>query len=125
MANYGLEPEDKAEGNVVWLKIVLLTVTAVIVPLFIPHPYVPVDPKVCMPTILYASTLELLFKNPSPVPNPEQTASWISALTYTYSDSVIMLANKVSHLRHDQLPPLSDYDFARYLSETSSKVCTS
>ncbi|KAH9480773.1 hypothetical protein JR316_0007373 [Psilocybe cubensis] len=104
LANYGSVPKDQAEGNILWVKIALLVVTGVIIPLFIPHPYVPVDPK-----------------NPSPVPNPEQTASWISALTYTYADPIIILANKVAHLRHDQLPPLSDYDFAQYLSESAAK----
>ncbi|KAH9480778.1 hypothetical protein JR316_0007378 [Psilocybe cubensis] len=105
LANYGSVPKDQAEGNILWVKIALLVVTGVIIPLFIPHPYVPVDPK-----------------NPSPVPNPEQTASWISALTYTYADPIIILANKVAHLRHDQLPPLSDYDFAQYLSESAAKL---
>lgn len=39
-------------------------------------------------------------------------------------DPLIMLANKVPHLSHDQLPPLSDYDHSRYLSRTASKVHT-
>ncbi|KDR83121.1 hypothetical protein GALMADRAFT_263529 [Galerina marginata CBS 339.88] len=97
LATYNLEPVDKAEGNIIWAKIALLSVSAVLIPLFIPYAYIPLDPK-----------------DPMPVPNPEQTASWISSLTYTYIDPLIRLANKVAHLRHDQLPPLADYDYARY-----------
>ncbi|PPQ77068.1 hypothetical protein CVT25_014881 [Psilocybe cyanescens] len=104
LSTYALQPADKAEGNILWVKIALLTVTAVIIPIFIPHPYVPVDPKI-----------------PSSIPNPEQTASWISVFTYTFMDPTIRLANKVPHLRHDQLPPLADYDEAKYLSSTASK----
>ncbi|KAF8908923.1 hypothetical protein CPB84DRAFT_105721 [Gymnopilus junonius] len=98
-ATYHSEPRDKEEGVLLWAKLAVLTVTAVIIPLFIPHPYVPVDPK-----------------NPAPEPNPEQTASWISALTYSYLDPLIILASKVVHLSYEQLPPLADYDRAQYLT---------
>ncbi|KAH9480765.1 ATP-binding cassette transporter abc4 [Psilocybe cubensis] len=104
LAQYGTEPADNAEGAILWVKIALLSLLAIVIPLFIPHPYVPLD-----------------HKNPSPTPNPEQTASWFSALTYTYMDPLIKLANKVRHLKHDQLPPLADYDCARYLSGRASR----
>ncbi|KAF8955959.1 ABC transporter type 1, transmembrane domain-containing protein [Flammula alnicola] len=90
-------PADIAEGKILIVKIGVLAFTAVVIPLFIPRRYVPVDPK-----------------NPMPEPNPEQTASIFSLMTYTFLDSVIFLGYKVPHLRFDQLPPLADYDAAKY-----------
>ncbi|KDR83064.1 hypothetical protein GALMADRAFT_238869 [Galerina marginata CBS 339.88] len=97
LATYTQVPADLAEGNILWAKIAVLTASAVVIPLFVPRVYEPVDPK-----------------NPMPTPNPEQTASWISRFTYTYIDSIVFLGYKVPHLRHDQLPPLADDDSAKY-----------
>ncbi|KAF8956542.1 P-loop containing nucleoside triphosphate hydrolase protein, partial [Flammula alnicola] len=97
LATYTQNPVDIAEGSILWAKIIILTITAVMIPLFIPRRYVPIDPK-----------------NPMPVPNPEQTASWFARATYMYIDAIILLGYKVPHLRHDQLPPLSDDDYSRY-----------
>jgi len=47
LATFALKPMDILEGNILWVKIFVLFVTAVMIPLFIPRPYVPVDPKVC------------------------------------------------------------------------------
>jgi hypothetical protein len=49
-----------------------------------------------------------------PLPNPEQTASIFSIISYTFLDQVIFLGYKVPHLRFDQLPALADYDAAKY-----------
>ncbi|KAH9480752.1 ATP-binding cassette transporter abc4 [Psilocybe cubensis] len=100
LATYDQTPADAAEGHILWSKISLLAFIAIFIPLFCPRPYIPVDPK-----------------NPMPIPNPEQTSSWISRVTYTYIDSVILLANRVSHLSYKQLPPLSDYDAAKYQAQ--------
>ncbi|KAF8965967.1 ABC transporter type 1, transmembrane domain-containing protein [Flammula alnicola] len=97
LGTYTKQPADIAEGNILFVKIGVLAFTAVVIPLFIPRRYVPVDPK-----------------NPMPEPNPEQTASIFSLMTYTFLDSVIFLGYKVPHLRFDQLPPLADYDAAKY-----------
>ncbi|KAJ3842929.1 P-loop containing nucleoside triphosphate hydrolase protein [Lentinula raphanica] len=48
-------------------------------------------------------------------PNPEQTASLLSLIFFTYLDSLIWKASKVSHLSTEGLPPLSDSDQARIL----------
>ncbi|KDR83065.1 hypothetical protein GALMADRAFT_238871 [Galerina marginata CBS 339.88] len=102
LATYSLDPEDKDEGRILWTKIAILAVVAIIIPLFIPNPYVPVDPK-----------------NPMSNPTKELIGSWISKLTFTYIDSIILLANKVPHLSFDQLPPLLDVDRADYLTKTA------
>ncbi|CCO31817.1 hypothetical protein BN14_05867 [Rhizoctonia solani AG-1 IB] len=72
---------------------------SLVVPLCIPRLYVPLDPK-----------------SPS-TPNPEQTASLISLITYTYLDPVVFAAYRASKLEYDQLPPLADYDHATVLRQ--------
>lgn len=46
LATYTEQPADIEEGKIIFVKIGLLSVVAVIIPLFIPRRYVPVDPKV-------------------------------------------------------------------------------
>ncbi|KAF7306582.1 ATP-binding cassette transporter [Mycena indigotica] len=88
-------PLDASEGWILWTKLGALVIAAVVVPLFIPRAYVPVDPK-----------------NPMPVPNPEQTASIFSLMFYFFLDPVVFLGYRLRHLSADQLPPLADYDYA-------------
>lgn len=52
-------------------------------------------------------------------PNPEQTASLISLVTYAFLDPTILLANRIPHLSADQLPPIADYDQAKNLVKKS------
>jgi hypothetical protein len=46
LATFTKEPKDLQEGYILWIKFGITTLTAVIIPLFIPRQYVPVDPKV-------------------------------------------------------------------------------
>jgi hypothetical protein len=47
LATFTKEPKDLKEGHyILWIKFSITTLTAVIIPLFIPRQYVPVDPKV-------------------------------------------------------------------------------
>ncbi|CCM02335.1 uncharacterized protein FIBRA_04427 [Fibroporia radiculosa] len=46
LATVPLTPVDAAEGTLLWAKLAMLTLVAVIVPLLIPRRYVPLDPKV-------------------------------------------------------------------------------
>lgn len=48
LATYTLTPLDAVEGWLIWMKIGVLTVAAVVIPLLIPRPYIPIDPKVCL-----------------------------------------------------------------------------
>ncbi|KAF5336910.1 hypothetical protein D9611_003444 [Ephemerocybe angulata] len=97
-ATFDRSPLDTAEGLVLWAKIFVLAVTAIVIPLTIPRQYTPLDPN-----------------NPMPEPNAEQTASLLSLMTYSFLDPVVWLANRVPHLTSDQLPPLADYDYAQNL----------
>ncbi|KAJ7119364.1 hypothetical protein C8R43DRAFT_1112474 [Mycena crocata] len=101
---YHRVPLDIAEGWVLWAKITSLLVGAAIVPLFVPRQYIPVDPK-----------------NPMPVPNAEQTASIFATMFYFFMDPTIFAAYRTPHLPYDQLPPLSDYDYAANLKAQSFK----
>lgn len=49
LATYTEEPVDVSEGILLWIKLAVLFTTAVIIPLFVPRQYIPVDPKVGVP----------------------------------------------------------------------------
>jgi hypothetical protein len=121
LATYTKQPADKEEGQILYVKLTVLCLTAVVIPLFTPRVYTPVDPKVCFDGHIKNVLLKGL-KNPIPTPNPEQTASWISRITFSYIDAVILLGTKVAHLRHDQLPPLCDDDYAQYQTREAFPV---
>ncbi|KAJ7630116.1 P-loop containing nucleoside triphosphate hydrolase protein [Mycena polygramma] len=90
-------PQDPLDG-ILWVKIGLLSFTGILVPLLAPRRYIPVDPLDSMT-----------------VPNPEQTASIISLTFYAFLDPTIILAHRLTRLPYDLLPPLADYDAAKYL----------
>ncbi|KAI0774725.1 multidrug resistance-associated ABC transporter [Trametes elegans] len=98
LATFTLSPIDADEGAFLWAKLALLTLAAVVVPLFSPRPYVPFDPK-----------------EPASEVNPEQTASIVSMSIYTFLDGIIFKAYRMPHLPWQELPPLADYDFAKNL----------
>ncbi|KAJ8084402.1 hypothetical protein PM082_003171 [Marasmius tenuissimus] len=103
LATYEKESKDAPEGRILWLKLALLGLVAVVIPLFVPREYVPIDAK-----------------NPS-TPSPEQTASLFSLAIYTFMDPLMLLGYRIPHLAYEKLPPLSDTDFARYLRAVNFK----
>lgn len=56
------------------------------------------------------------------IPGRELVDPWISRLFYVYIDPIVILANKLSHLNFDQLPPLLDVDYASHLKEQAFPV---
>ncbi len=46
LGTYTLQPADIHEGPIFWVKFGILTLGAIIVPLVIPHQYIPYDPEV-------------------------------------------------------------------------------
>ncbi|KAH9967588.1 hypothetical protein BC827DRAFT_1264378 [Russula dissimulans] len=96
LLTFTLLPADASEGILLWTKIGLLAVAGIAIPLVTPRQYVPFDPK-----------------DPQTDINPEQTASRLSMMLYTFLDPIIFLANRVPHLSQDMLPPLADYDYAK------------
>ncbi|KAL4243414.1 ATP-binding cassette transporter C [Abortiporus biennis] len=81
-----------------------LTLAAALIPLFIPRQYTPLD----------------LFE-PMSRPNEAQTASWASLLTHAFCDSLVFKAARVPHLKVDDLPPLSDTEWAKNLAKKGHK----
>ncbi|PCH35071.1 hypothetical protein WOLCODRAFT_145639 [Wolfiporia cocos MD-104 SS10] len=101
LATYTHSPADAADGVLLWVKFALLTFAAVVMPLCTPHQYVPLDPEEKM------------------TPHPTQTASILSNILYTWLDSTVIEAQRVSHLDFDRLPPLADRDHSKILVKRS------
>ncbi|PBK69165.1 hypothetical protein ARMSODRAFT_1019154 [Armillaria solidipes] len=95
-------PMQDPESSILWAKIVLLDVVAVLVPLVMPRAYIPVDAK-----------------SPMPLPSPEQTAPLISMMLHSYLDPLVLKAYRIPHLPFDQLLPLADYDTSQVLKARS------
>ncbi|KAI9434147.1 hypothetical protein H4582DRAFT_2112597 [Lactarius indigo] len=100
LLTFTLSPVDASEGPLLWVRIGLLAFAAIVISLLVPRQYIPIDSKVI---------------------NPEQTASLLSMMLYTFLDPIVFLAYRVPHLSHDMLPPLADYDYTRNLVERSFK----
>lgn len=123
LVTFSEHPRDLSEGQLLWFKVATLTITAVLIPLFIPRRYIPVDPKAIIhPLFVYLGS-DNYFQNPMSVPNDEQTCSIFSRCVYTYLDPVISLGYRVSHLQFDQLPPLPDSDECKNLINIAFPVC--
>ncbi|KAJ6587826.1 hypothetical protein B0H10DRAFT_2233874 [Mycena sp. CBHHK59/15] len=105
LATFTRVPEDASEGRILWAKITLLFLTAVIIPLFTPRQYIPVDPL-----------------NPMPVVNPEQTVSIFSFSFYFFLDRIIFRAYRQSELKEDELYPLCDTDASAHLKARSFRA---
>ncbi|KAF9040099.1 P-loop containing nucleoside triphosphate hydrolase protein [Panaeolus papilionaceus] len=89
-------PKDGSEGGLLWVEIGILFVVAIVIPLFIPRRYVPVNPE-----------------EPMEITNPEQTCSLFAFAIYSYITPVISQGARVEHLLPKDLPPLPDTDWAK------------
>ena len=101
MATFNKNPVDSAEGWLLWAKLFILSVTSVVLPLFQPRQFTPVNPQ------------------DNAKPSPEQTTPLISLVLWMFLDSTVWLAYKVPHLKFEQLPPLADYDAGKNLVNKS------
>ncbi|KAM5539757.1 hypothetical protein V8D89_006570 [Ganoderma adspersum] len=115
LATLDKTPADIADGPYLYAKFTLLTIAAVVVPLFVPRKYVPFNAKVCASHYMRldasdGSSQEVL------EPSPEQTSSLASLVSFTFIAPVIWSAWKVPHFKYDSLPPLPDYDHLRNLA---------
>ncbi|KAI9069817.1 hypothetical protein FKP32DRAFT_1671074 [Trametes sanguinea] len=97
LATVDRSPADAADGPLLWVKLSLLSLGGVVIPLFSPTKYIPVDPKKPLPF------------------SPEQTASVYSRLLYTYMEPFIWRTRHLSHITYDMLPPLPDFDHLKHL----------
>ncbi|EJD51853.1 ATP-binding cassette transporter [Auricularia subglabra TFB-10046 SS5] len=103
LATYTLSPLDIPVDTLFWPKFLLLTLVGTVVPLLIPNPYIPADP---------ADPTE---------PTPEQTASLLSFMLFSFLDPLVWAGYRSAHLAFDKLPPLADYDRTSFLKKRSFK----
>ncbi|TCD61149.1 hypothetical protein EIP91_008843 [Steccherinum ochraceum] len=102
LCTFILSPEDAEEGRVLWVKIIGLTVAAFVIPLVMPRQYTPVD----------------LEDIPEDIPLSD-TSSWLSMVTHSYLDGLIWKANKIDHIKLEELPPLSEQYYMKNLVKKS------
>ncbi|KZT60612.1 multidrug resistance-associated ABC transporter [Calocera cornea HHB12733] len=95
-------PSDDDIPWMMYARGTLVTLSGLVIPVLIPRTYVPVDPE-----------------HPALQPNPEQTASILSFLTFTFTEPIIMAAYRNSNLPYESLPPLADYDWSSHLEKRS------
>ena len=58
------------------------------------------------------------------VPNPEQTASILSLIVYSFMDPLVLEAYRVPHLSHERLPAIAECDHTEYIREKAFPVKT-
>ncbi|KAI0752922.1 P-loop containing nucleoside triphosphate hydrolase protein [Daedaleopsis nitida] len=102
LATFTLIPTDATEGNLLWVKISILTTAAIILPLLSPR------------------------SPPSHVPGrdavrPEETASILSLVTFSWLNPLINHAQKARHVYLEELPPLAEYNSIEHLVDISYK----
>lgn len=90
LLTFTLIPTD-LDNPITWARVSLLTFVAVVIPMIRPRTYVPADPNHPTPTDQI---------------NPEQTASWLSLLSYEFMTPLVWKAWKVSSLPYHDLVSL-------------------
>ncbi|KZV92899.1 hypothetical protein EXIGLDRAFT_768519, partial [Exidia glandulosa HHB12029] len=103
LATYTLAPFDPITPIFI-VQFTVLTFVAVAAPLLVPTPYVAIDPR-----------------RPAPEPAPEQTASLLSFMLYSFLDPLVWAGYHSVHLAFDRLPPLADYDTNAHLTARAFK----
>lgn len=62
LATYTDLPLDRAEGSILWAKVIVLVIVGIFVPLFVPRVYVPYDPEVFHLAIITFLKLTILLE---------------------------------------------------------------
>ncbi|KAF9469452.1 P-loop containing nucleoside triphosphate hydrolase protein [Collybia nuda] len=96
---YTLHPADSL--YMLWELIGVLSLAAVVLPLITPRRYIP------------------FIESDPMTPNPEQTASPLSLILFSFLDATVWKAYRVSHLPLAELPPLADSDHSKNLVRTA------
>ena len=81
LCTFTITPADINEGPFLWARMAALIIVAVVVPLFIPRQYIPVDPKVN--TRLFLLLVELIA--PSRIPRRCPTQSKLAPWPHSFS----------------------------------------
>jgi hypothetical protein len=120
LATYSLHPADRAEGALLWVKISLAFVAGILVPLV--QPRSPARDHVCAADLSYLALQRADCTLRQDVTHPEQTASWLSRITFAFMDPLVYGVGWAGRLADDALPPLADYDAAETLMARSLPV---
>ena len=78
----------------------------------------------CYLSFCYSSHHLFPIQNPEHDPSPEQTASLLSLLLYSWLDKTVSDACRTEHLKVEQLPPLADDNKAEILVKEGFPVET-
>ncbi|EIW62518.1 multidrug resistance-associated ABC transporter [Trametes versicolor FP-101664 SS1] len=100
LATTTLRPADADEGVLIWIKLLILTEAAVLLPVFTPRVTVPRSPE---------------------GPNKEQKAGWYSRRMFSWLNETVAKAHRVEHIPLEDLPTLANSDRTRNLVEKSLK----
>ncbi len=122
LATYTLVPADASEGWILWAELSALTLAGIVVPLITPRRRNPVGKQVRRMFTYVAFIGRLTASLQESEPNPEQTASLLSLVTYGFVENFIWKASRMTHCPFDMLPPLADYDGTDYLVKRSFRV---
>ncbi|KAI0373552.1 P-loop containing nucleoside triphosphate hydrolase protein [Pilatotrama ljubarskyi] len=100
LATTTLVPKDADEGVLLWIKLLILTGAAVIIPLLVPHPQSSGD----------VGTL-----------TAEERAGCYSKRVFSWLNGTIVKAQKVEHMPLEELPLLAERDSTKNLVDSSLK----
>ncbi|KAI0351013.1 multidrug resistance-associated ABC transporter [Trametes cingulata] len=100
LATTTLRPLDADEGLLLWVKLAILTVAAVVIPVFIPR-----------------STS----KDSEEPLTKEQEAGWYSRRMFTWLNETVAKAHRVDHIPLEELPALAPNDRTKHLVDTNLK----
>jgi hypothetical protein len=100
-ATYFSKPYDQTSDPMTWVRLGFLSLSAVVIPLTVPRPFRPstVDTK----------------------PSEEDTASLLSAYTFSFLDPIIFLANRVGNVTPEDMPEIPEQEKVEILSNKAFK----
>lgn len=99
MLTYTVRSADELT-TIMWIRLAVITFTALFPPLFTPRPFIPLDPS------------------GHSVPTAEQTSSLFALVFFTFLDPLVFHAWKLPTLSIDDLPAVGDHDKAIFLRTT-------
>ncbi|CAK5274929.1 unnamed protein product [Mycena citricolor] len=97
-------PLDRTDGQILWIRLALLFITATLIPAFTPREYFPLHPE---------------SENPTENVNPEETASLAVFLSWSFLDRIVFRANRDQSFEEADLDPLCEADRAEFVTEKS------
>ena len=100
-ATYFSSPADPSSDPVTWVRVALLALSTFIIPLMTPNPYRP--------------------STPGAKPSEEDTASLLSAYSFSFLDKVVFYANRVGNVTPEDMPEVTESDRIETLSKRAFK----